>query len=65
MAATVLRVYSADKEAGVKAFHNCSSEEFDKRTLAEARARFQSTWPKCFRVADLWQHAHRSAQPVE
>ena len=46
-----------------KAIDNCS--EFDQETLSNARAKFQSTWPKCFRVEDLWLHAHRSARPVE
>ena len=48
-----------------KAFDKCSIEEIDKSTLANARAHFQDTWPKCFRVEDLWQHAHRPARPVE
>jgi hypothetical protein len=48
-----------------KAFDKCSIEEIDKSTLANARANFQDTWPKCFRIEDLWQHAHRSARPVE
>jgi len=42
-----------------KEYDNCSIEEFDKETLAKALAKFQSTWPKYFRVEDLWQHAHR------
>jgi hypothetical protein len=46
-----------------KAFDNCS--EFDQETLSNARAKLQSTWPKCFRVEDLWLHAHHSARPVE
>ena len=46
-----------------KAFDNCS--EFDKETLSNARAKFQSTWPKYFRIEDLWLHAYRSARPVE
>jgi hypothetical protein len=48
-----------------KAFDKCSIEEIDKSTLANARAKFQGTWPKCFRIEDLWLHAHRPARPVE
>jgi len=40
-----------------KAFDKCSIGEFDERSPAKARAKFQDTWPKCFRVEDLWQHA--------
>jgi hypothetical protein len=41
-----------------EAVDKCSLEELHTRALAKARENYQATWPKCFRVEDLWHHAH-------
>jgi hypothetical protein len=51
--------------APCKAAAACSRKEFDKWTLANARANFQRTSPRCMRIEDLWEYAHRGARPVE
>ena len=45
-----------------KAAAACSRKEFDKWTLANARANFQRTSPRCMRIEDLVQYTHRGAR---